>query len=106
MLAKANEFLLLTIFQRIDQQKKNGINSIDLATFFKENHTVMSEANCFMLVQQNDSNSDGLLSFADLQTILCPSTYSASQNLKAARKNAQYGIRPSQLTHEIEYGVS
>ena len=63
---------------------------MDLVTYFRDNHIVVGESDCFMLVKQLDSNNDGALNLTDFSKLLCPSTYTTSDNLKAARKHHVY----------------
>jgi len=39
-----------------------------------------------MLINAFDSNSDGKLSLLDFQKMVCPFTYTVSENLKATKK--------------------
>jgi hypothetical protein len=64
------------------------IDTLDLVCFFRDNHLVVSEADCYMLVKQMDSNCDGLLNLSDLMRILCPLEYTTSVNIKATRRVA------------------
>ena len=48
------------------------IDSLDLVVFFRDNYLVVSEADCFMLVNSIDSNNDGLINYTDFIKILCP----------------------------------
>lgn len=81
------------------------IDSLDLVVFFRDNNLVVGEADCFMLVQQMDSNNDGLLNLSDMMRILCPRSYTTSINISATRKYAQYAHHSTTLTHPIEFGV-
>ena len=64
------------------------IDTLDLVVFFRDNYLVVSEADCYMLVKQVDSNNDGVLNLADLMRILCPNEYTTTVNVKTARKHA------------------
>ena len=66
------------------------IDTLDLVVFFRDNNLVVSEADCYMLVNAMDSNNDGYLNYADILRILCPTTYTTSINIKAAKNYAQY----------------
>jgi hypothetical protein len=106
VLAKESKFLALNIFQRIDQRRRMQIDTLDLVVFFRDNHLVVSEADCYMLVKQMDSNNDGYLNLADMMRILCPRSYTTSININAARKYSHYAenTQPN-LPHSIELGV-
>lgn len=56
---------MLNAFCRIDRARKQHINTLDLVTFFRENGLIVSEADCYMLVKQFDSNGDGMLSLVE-----------------------------------------
>ena len=81
------------------------IDTLDLVVFFRDNYLVVSEADCYMLVKQMDSNNDGVLNLADLMRILCPVPYTTSTNIRAARKHAYYAKEESVLPHAIEFAV-
>lgn len=53
---------------------------------------IVSEADCYMLVKQFDSNGDGMLNLVDLMQILCPNSYTYGKNFKATKRYFQYGI--------------
>ena len=65
VLAKNHSLVVLNAFCRIDQSAKQHINTLDLVTFFRDNGLVVSEADCYMLVKQFDSNGDGMLSLVE-----------------------------------------
>jgi hypothetical protein len=81
------------------------IDTLDLVVFFRDNQLVVSEADCYMLVNQMDSNNDGLLNLADITRLLCPRTYTTSQNIRKTRKYAQYGEELKSLPHAIEFAI-
>jgi Ca2+-binding EF-hand superfamily protein len=105
VLAQEKSFLPVNVFQRIDVRRRMQIDTLDLVAFFRENYIVVSEADCYMLVKQMDSNNDGLLNLADLIRILCPAKYTTSVNIKAARKHAYYAQQEAALPHAIEFAV-
>lgn len=94
VLTRESQFLMLNIFQRIDFSRKMQIDTLDLVTFFRDNFLVVSEADCYMLVRQSDSNNDGALNLSDLMKLLAPRSYTTSKNLTATRKHAQYANIP------------
>ena len=57
--------MLLNAFCRIDRNQRQKIDTMDLIEFFRENNLVVSEADCYMLVKQFDSNADGYLSLIE-----------------------------------------
>ena len=65
VLAKQNQFVLLNVFCRMDRKKRQKIDTMDLIEFFRENNLIVSEADCYMLVRQFDSNQDGYLSLIE-----------------------------------------
>lgn len=65
MLATQDQFVLLNAFCRIDRNRRQKIDTMDLLQFFSENSLVASEADCYMLVKQFDSNLDGFLSLIE-----------------------------------------
>ena len=65
VLAKNHSLVVLNAFCRIDQNCKQHINTLDLHNFFRENGLIVSEADCYMLVKQFDSNGDGMLSLVE-----------------------------------------
>ena len=65
VLAKNHSFVVLNAFCRIDRKGKSHINTLDLVAFFRDNGIILSEADCYMLVKQFDSNGDGLLSLLE-----------------------------------------
>ena len=81
------------------------IDTLDLVVFFRDNYLVVSEADCYMLVKQMDSNNDGMLNLADLIRILCPLEYTTSVNIKTAKKHFQYAREQATLPHAIEFAV-
>ena len=95
----------VNVFQRIDTRRRMQIDTLDLVVFFRENYLVVSEADCYMLVKQMDSNNDGLLNLADLIRILCPLRYTTSVNIKSAKKHAYYAQLDTALPHAIEFAV-
>ena len=56
---------MLNAFCRIDTGGKQHINTLDLYSFFHDNGLVVSEADCYMLVRQFDSNGDGVLNLLE-----------------------------------------
>jgi Ca2+-binding EF-hand superfamily protein len=92
VLAKEPGFLALNVFQRIDRDRRMQIDSLDLVVFFRDNYLVVSEADCFMLVNSVDSNNDGLLNYSDFIKIICPQQYTTSINIKSSKKHATYGL--------------
>ena len=82
------------------------IDTLDLVVFFRDNYLVVSEADCYMLVKQMDSNNDGLLNLSDMMKILCPRSYTTSVNIKAASKFSHYALHTSpSLPHGVEFAV-
>jgi len=81
------------------------LDTLDLCAFFRENNLVVSEADCYMLVKQLDSNSDGLLNLTDIMNLLCPRNYTSSKNIKATRKHTQYAVKATKLSYAIEFAV-
>ena len=82
------------------------IDTLDLVVFFRDNYLVVSEADCYMLVKQMDSNNDGLLNLADMMRIMCPRSYTTSINLESARKYSHYAENTTPtLPHGIEFAV-
>jgi hypothetical protein len=76
VLCMHKQFNVLNAFCRIaGHEDPQHIDSIELVTFFRDNGLVVSEADCYMLICMFDSNSDGLLSLADLTNILAPASY-------------------------------
>lgn len=72
------------------------IDTLDLVTFFRENNLVVSEADCYLLVKQYDSNDDGVLSLHDFMFILCPRTYTYTKNFEIAMSSSndlKYGAQ-------------
>lgn len=65
VLAKQDQFVLLNAFCRIDRKNRQKIDTMDLMDFFRDNNLIVSEADCYMLVKQFDSNSDGYLSLIE-----------------------------------------
>lgn len=65
MLAKQTQFVLLNAFCRIDRKQRQKIDTMDLMEFFQQNNLIMSEADCYLLVRQFDSNLDGYLSLLE-----------------------------------------
>jgi len=65
VLAKNHSLVVLNAFCRIDQNQKQHITTLDLHNFFRENGLIISEADCYMLVKQFDSNGDGMLSLVE-----------------------------------------
>lgn len=57
--------MLLNAFCRIDRNQRQKIDTMDLIEFFRDNNLVVSEADCYMLVKQFDSNADGYLSLIE-----------------------------------------
>ena len=105
VLAKNHSLVVLNAFCRLDQDNKQHINTLDLHNFFRENGLIVSEADCYMLVKQFDSNSDGMLSLVDLMQILCPRSYTYGKNYKATKKYFQYGLQQTKLSYDVEYSV-
>jgi hypothetical protein len=70
------------------------LDSLDFVVFFRDNNLVVSEADCFMLVRNTDSNNDGMLNLADMMKLLCPRSYTTSKNLKAVKKHHMYAYTP------------
>ena len=65
VLAKNNGLVVLNAFCRLDKDRKQQINTMDLLDFFRQNGLIVSEADCYMLVKQFDSNGDGMLSLVE-----------------------------------------
>lgn len=65
VLASHHSFVVLNAFCRIDTNGKGSINTLDLYRFFQDNGLVVSEADCYMLVKQFDSNGDGALNLLE-----------------------------------------
>lgn len=59
------EFVALNAFKRIDRGDQDSINTLDILLFLKENHVIVSEQECFMLIAAFDSNRDNKLSFIE-----------------------------------------
>ena len=97
--------MLLNVFQRIDVKRRMQLDTLDLCAFFRENNLVVSEADCYMLVKQLDSNSDGMLNLTDIMNLLCPRNYTSSKNIKAVRKHTSYGQQTTKLSYSIEFAV-
>lgn len=97
--------MLLNVFQRIDVKRGMQLDTLDLCAFFRENNLVVSEADCYMLVKQLDSNSDGMLNLTDIMNLLCPRNYTSSKNIKAVRKHTSYGQQTTKLSYSIEFAV-
>ena len=57
--------MLLNAFCRIDRKQRQKIDTMDLMDFFRENNLIASEADCYLLVRQFDSNLDGFLSLIE-----------------------------------------
>jgi Ca2+-binding EF-hand superfamily protein len=57
--------VLLNAFCRIDRNQRQKIDTMDLMDFFRDNSLIVSEADCYMLVRQFDSNLDGYLSLIE-----------------------------------------
>jgi hypothetical protein len=81
------------------------LTSLDLVNFFRDNKLVVSEADCYMLVKQYDSNNDGLLSLHDVMLILCPRNYTYTKNLVATAKYVNYAKKVSGLNYQMELAV-
>jgi Ca2+-binding EF-hand superfamily protein len=65
VLTKQDKFVVLNAFCRIDTRQKQHIDTMDLMAFFRDSSLVVSEADCYMLVKQFDSNHDGYLSLVE-----------------------------------------
>ena len=65
VLAQNHSLVVLNAFCRLDQGNKQQISTLDLLAFFRENGLIVSEADCYMLVKQFDSNGDGMLSLVE-----------------------------------------
>lgn len=105
VLSQENRFLVVNAFQRIDQRRRMQIDTLDLVVFFRDNQLVVSEADCYMLVNQMDSNNDGMLNLADVMRLLCPRTYTTSANFVKTKKYAQYAETVSNLPHAVEFAI-
>ena len=84
------------------------IDTLDLITFFRDNNLVVSEADCYLLVKQYDSNADGVLSLIDFMFILCPRTYTYTKNFEMAMQrenNLKYGAKQIDLGYRLEFAV-
>ena len=97
--------MALNAFMRIDRQQRGQIDSLDLVCFFRDNKLVVSEADCYMLVKQFDSNSDGMLNLIDIMLILCPRTYTYTKNFIASRKEFSYARTSTALSYNMEFVV-
>ena len=105
VLAQDRHFVALNAFMRLDRRNKGQISTLDLACFFRDNKLVVSEADCYMLVKQFDSNSDGLLNLLDVMLILCPRTYTYTKNFVKSKKEIGYAHANTGLSYAMEYAV-
>ena len=105
VLAQDPYFVALNAFQRMDRGRKMQINTLDLVSFFRDNKLVVSEADCYMLVKQFDSNFDGDLNLIDLMLILCPRTYTYTKNFLATKKHVTYAQQTTGLNYAMEFAV-
>jgi len=105
VLTQDRAFVALNVFQRLDTNRKMQLTSLDLVNFFRDNKLVVTEADCYMLVKQYDSNEDGFLSLHDVMMMLCPSNYSYSKNLVATAKHVNYAKKVPGLSHQMELAV-
>jgi hypothetical protein len=81
------------------------LDTLDLVNFFRDNKLVVSEADCYMLVKQYDSNYDGLLNLQDLMLILCPNNYTSLANIKSTAKHLVYAKPVGGLNYQMELAV-
>ncbi len=105
VLAQDPQFVALNAFMRLDRRGKNQIDTLDLVCFFRDNKLVVSEADCYMLVKQFDSNSDGCLNLIDLMLILCPRTYTYTKNFLKSKKQVSYARNRTGLSYTMEFAV-
>ena len=89
----------------MDVNRRMQLDTLDLCAFVRENNLVVSEADCYMLVKQLDSNSDGLLNLTDIINLLCPRGYTTSKHIKATRKHIQYAQQHTKLNYPVEFAV-
>jgi Ca2+-binding EF-hand superfamily protein len=59
------DFVVLNAFKRLDRGDKDFINTLDVLLFLKENHVIVSEQECYMLIAAFDSNRNNKLSFIE-----------------------------------------
>jgi hypothetical protein len=90
---------------RLDRRQKGQISTLDLVCFFRDNKLVVSEADCYMLVKQFDSNCDGLLNLIDIMLILCPRTYTYTKNFVKSKKEISYARTSTGLSYSMEFAV-
>jgi len=84
------------------------IDSLDLVTFFRDNNLIVSEADCYLLIKQYDSNADGVISLNDFMFILCPRSYTYTKNFEMAMSrnhDLKYGAKQIDLGYRMEFAV-
>mmetsp|Transcript_632 Transcript_632/g.793 ORF Transcript_632/g.793 Transcript_632/m.793 type:complete len:108 (-) Transcript_632:690-1013(-) len=89
----------------MDYQSKGYINTLDLVSYFHDNGLIVSESDCYMLVQLFDTNNDGKLSLVDLMLALCPRNYTYKKNFKNSKRFFEYAEDLKKLSYDIEYSI-
>ena len=59
------DFVVLNAFKRLDRGEKNYLTTLDLLLFLKDNSVIVSEQECFLVVQAYDSNKDHKISLIE-----------------------------------------
>ena len=79
------------------------IESLDLVLFFRDNNVVVSETDCFNMIQLICGK--GTLSLIDFIKLICPKSQSTFMNAKNSKVTATYGVLPI-LSYQQENLVS
>ena len=65
VLGSFKEFVPLSAFERIDREKRDSLEPLDVVNFMKDNEEVCSEEDAYLLIRHYDQNNDGKLNFAE-----------------------------------------
>ena len=66
---------------------------------------IVSESDCYLLINSYDSTGTGTMNLLDLTKLLCPRGYTTTKSLKATKKFFHYGLHTVKLNYDVEYAV-
>lgn len=59
VLVRNKDFVLLNLFERVDNNDKNYITSLDLVEFMRDSKVIISESDAYAVIAHYDLNKDG-----------------------------------------------
>jgi len=89
----------------MDLGLKNYIDTFDIVAFMRDNNSIVTEDDAYLLMNHLDRDKDGKLGISDLTILLASPSFDYRKKIKGTKTHYDYGASIKKVSYDIEYAV-